>query len=249
MSLETSSKVALITGAARRVGAATARHLHQRGMNVIVHYRNSKQEAENLVNELNALRSSSAVALQADLTQIQKLDTLIVNANECFGRLDVLVNNASEFYPTPIGTATEMQWNDLIDSNLKAPFFLAQAAIPFLTKVNGCIVNIVDIHSERPKKEYSVYCIAKAGLALMTKALAKELGSKMRVNGVSPGTVAWPEGKNAVDQEMKQKIIDNTLLKRSGAPEDIAKAVYFLINDANYITGQIISVDGGRLLS
>ena len=244
-----SSKTVLITGGARRVGATTARYLHQQGMNVIIHYLASKTDALGLMEELNALRPGSAAAVHADLTQNEELGPLITQANNCFGRLDVLINNASQFYATPIGSITESQWNDLINSNLKAPLFLSQAAVPFLSKHKGCIVNIIDIHSERPLKDFSVYCSAKAGLAMLTKALAKELGPVIRVNGVSPGAVAWPEGKSVLDDKTKQKIIESTLLKRCGSPEDIAKAVNFLISDADYITGHILNVDGGRSLN
>lgn len=240
-------KVVLITGAAHRIGAAIARNLHAEGMNIVIHYRNSREKARALQDELNRNRENSVVLIQADLHQTQKLKPVIREAINSWGRLDVLVNNASSFYPTPLSSANEDQWNDLLGSNLKAPFFLCQAAADSLRQTRGCIVNIVDIHHERPLKNHAIYSIAKAGLAMLTKAMARELGPEIRVNGVSPGAILWPE--NDMDDVTKQRIISRTVLKRQGEPGDIASAVKYLIADANYMSGQILAVDGGRTLS
>ena len=242
-------KVALVTGAARRIGAEISRVLHDAGMNIALHYNASEEEASQLCDELNQKRKNSAVPVQADLQELESEKALIQHAASVWNRLDVLVNNASRFYRTSIGKVTEYAWDDLMNSNLKAPFFLAQAAAPFLTAQQGCIVNIVDIHAERPLRDYSVYCISKGGLAIMTKALAKELGPAVRVNAVSPGAIIWPEGKNELSNEEKQSIIERTSLLRHGSPIDIAKAVLFFVRDAEYVTGQILNVDGGRILS
>lgn len=241
-------KVALITGAARRVGAVIVHFLHQRGMNVIVHYNRSKNEARTLCAELNASRPHSAVALQADLNQTEKLPTLITGAVSEWGFLDVLINNASGFYPTPIGKVSETEWNDLLGSNVKAPFFLSQAAKQKLSERQGCIINIADIHALRPLKEHTVYCVAKAGLVMLTKSLAKELGPAVRVNAIAPGAVMWPEKDNVIDDVVKEKIIASTVLKKTGNPLDIAKATWFFIEAADYVTGQTLCVDGGRSL-
>lgn len=237
-------KTALITGAARRVGAAIARLLHAEGANLVIHYRHSAQAAQILQDELHSHRPGSVALVAADLLQTTQLPDLMTQACAAFGQLDLLINNASSFYPTPIGTVTELQWDDLIGSNLKAPFFLAQAAAPALKLQQGCIINIVDIHAERPLAHYPVYCMAKAGLAMMTKALARELGPHIRVNGVSPGAILWPE--EGMDPALQQRVIARTALKRVGDPLDIAQAVLFLSRDATYITGQILAVDGGR---
>ena len=239
----TDNKVALITGGSRRIGAQIATSLHEKGFRLALHYRNSREQAQSLQEKLNAIRADSVILIQADLHVTKGLSSLVNSTLESFGQLDVIINNASSFYPTPIGKATEQDWDDLIGSNLKAPFFLAQAAAPALKKANGCIVNIVDIHSERPLKEHPIYCMAKAGLAMMTKSLAKELGPEIRVNGVSPGAILWPE--NEMDQLTQQRIISRSFLKRQGSPSDIAQAVIFQA----YITGQIIAVDGGRSLN
>lgn len=240
------AKVAIITGAARRVGAEIARILHQEGMNVVLHYHASLHEAERLSSELNLKRQHSACAVKADLNINGAGKILVQQAIDQWGRLDVLINNASRFYRTPFGKITEYAWEDLLNSNLKAPFFLAQFAAQYLRAHQGSIINITDIHAERPLRDYSVYCISKVGLLLMTKALAKELGPQIRVNAVAPGAVAWPEGENALSDEEKHKIIKSTALGRTGAPIDIAKTVLFLIRDADYITGQVINVDGGK---
>lgn len=241
-------KVALVTGGARRVGAETARTLHDAGINVVLHYHASETEAIALRDSLNQLREHSAVVVKAALEEPENDAYVIQQAIAAWGRLDVLVNNASRFYRTLVGTVTESAWEDLMNSNLKAPFFLAQAAAPALAATNGCIVNITDIHGERPLREYSVYCVTKSGLLNMTKVLAKELGPSIRVNAVSPGAIIWPEGENTLSDEEKNKIVKETVLKRAGSPADIARAVLFFVRDADYITGQVLDVDGGRTL-
>lgn len=241
------NKVVLITGAAHRIGATLARTLHAQGMNIVIHYRSSRKGALALQKELLALRPDSVVLVQADLLEFKKLPSLVKEAHKAWGRLDVLINNASTFYPTPMGKVDETIWDDLMGSNLKAPFFLAQAAAPLLKKHHGCIVNIVDIHAQRPLKAHPVYSMAKAGLAMMTKSLAGELGPEVRVNGVAPGAILWPE--NEMDDVTKQRIISRTFLKRQGDAMDIAKAIRFLIEDAPYMSGQILTVDGGRSLN
>ncbi len=244
---ETVRKTVLITGGAKRIGAETARTLHQAGMNIIIHYRSSQQEADELVYELNQQRADSAAVVQADLNDDSVYGRLIEDAVEVWGHLDVLVNNASSFFPTPIGTITLGHWHDLVNSNLKAPLFLSQAATPYLRENNGCIINMVDIHAFRPMREHPVYCAAKAGLAMLTQSLAQELGPEVRVNGIGPGAILWPE--NDMDEAAKQFIIERTALKRHGEPRDIARAILFLVRDADYITGHIVPVDGGRSLN
>ncbi|MFA5625948.1 MAG: pteridine reductase [Thiohalomonadaceae bacterium] len=241
------NKAILLTGAAHRIGATTTRLLHSAGANIILHYRGSREAAQRLQQELLAERENSVVLVQADLHNTHTFNALINEAHAAWGRLDGLVNNASTFYPTEIGKVTEKEWDDLLGANLKAPFFLAQAAAPRLLKTKGSIVNIVDIHAERPLKAYPVYSISKAGLVMLTRALAGELGPQVRVNAVAPGAILWPE--NDMDELTQQRIISRTFLKRQGAPEDIAKTVLFLLRDANYITGQVITVDGGRSLN
>ena len=251
------SPVILITGGARRIGAEISRSLHAAGGTVAVHFNSSNADADNLVAELGALRTGSAAAFQADLLDDIALAELVAEVIEKFGRLDALVNNASSFFPTKVGTTTAAQWDNLVGSNFRAPLFLAQAAAPHLAATQGCIVNITDIHAERPLKGYAVYCAAKAGLLGLTRALAVELAPQVRVNAVAPGAVMWPEnsaqttaGIAAATQdfppEQQAAIIRHTLLNRIGSPSDIAKTVKFLIFDAPYITGQIINVDGGR---
>lgn len=241
-----SEKVVLITGAAHRVGATTARVLHQHGYNIVIHYRGSADAAIALTNELNTIRTNSAYTIQADLHHTEQFNELIEQVVKIWGRLDVLLNNASSFYETAVGTITEAHWNDLIGSNMKAPLFLSQAAVPHLKKHNGNIVSIVDIHAERPLKGFPVYSMAKAGLVMLTKALAGELGPDIRVNAVAPGAILWPDH---IDDAGKTKIIARTFLKRKGEPEDIAKAILYLIRDADYMTGQVLTVDGGRSLN
>ena len=241
-----SNKVVLITGAAHRIGATTARMLHGEGMNILLHYRHSRDAAEALQTELNDIRPDSVKLLQADLHDTQSLPGLIGEAVKFWDRLDVLINNASSFYSTPIGSVTEAQWDDLIGSNLKAPLFLSQAAAPHLRQQQGCIVSIVDIHAERPLKEFPVYSMAKAGLVMLTKSLACELGPEVRVNAVAPGAILWPENLGEAE---KEKIISRTFLKRQGAPDDIARAILYLVRDAGYVSGQVLTVDGGRSLN
>ena len=241
-----SNKVVLITGAAHRIGATTARMLHGEGMNILLHYRHSRDAAEALQTELNDIRPDSVKLLQADLHDTQSLPGLIGEAVKFWDRLDVLINNASSFYSTPIGSVTEAQWDDLIGSNLKAPLFLSQAAAPYLRQHQGCIVSIVDIHAERPLKEFPVYSMAKAGLVMLTKSLACELGPEVRVNAVAPGAILWPENLGEAE---KEKIISRTFLKRQGAPDDIARAILYLVRDAGYVSGQVLTVDGGRSLN
>ena len=233
-------KWALITGAGKRLGECMARTLHQHGASIAIHYRSSEKPAQELADSLNGLRAGSAFTAQADLLNIDELNALVKTVTDKTGQLDILVNNASSFYPTPLGTVTEAQWHDLIGSNLKAPLFLAQAALPFLRATHGVIINIVDIHSQRPLKDHTVYGPSKAALAMLTKTLAKDLAPEVRVNGVSPGAILWP------DEGMPEKIIKQVPMKRVGDPTDIARTVLFLVKDAPYITGQIIAVDGGR---
>lgn len=241
-------KVVLITGGARRIGAAIARQLHAAGALLMLHYRGSESEALALQRELNAQRADSVALVQADLLDGAGLVEMVRNTLARFDRLDVLVNNASSFYPTPLGGIGEKDWDDLMGTNLKAPLFLSQAAAPALKKTGGCIVNIVDIHVDRPLKNYLVYCAAKSGLAGLTRALARELGPEVRVNGVSPGPIIWPEDEQ-FDELTRQRTVSHTLLKRTGEPEDIARAVHYLVADAPYVTGQIIAVDGGRSIN
>lgn len=238
-------KVALVTGAAHRVGASIVRACHAQGMNVVLHYRHSHDAAQALADELNEQRIHSVVLQQADLSDTQCLPELVENAASTWGHLDLLVNNASSFYPTAMGEVDETIWDDLMASNLKAPFFLSQAAAKSLSKRGGSIINIVDIHADRPLKGYPVYCMAKAGLVMMTKSLARELGPDIRVNAVAPGAILWPEG---IEESTKQDIVERTALKRSGSPDDIARAVIYLVRDAQYTTGQILAVEGGRTL-
>jgi pteridine reductase len=237
-------KSALVTGAARRVGAAIARELHAQGANVLIHHRASTAEARALATSLNAVRAGSAALAQAELRDTASLAGLVEHTVRAFGRLDILVNNASAFYPTPLGEITEAEWDELVGANLKAPLFLAQAAAAELRRTQGLIVNIVDIHALRPLKRHTVYSITKAGLAMLTRALARELGPAIRVNGVAPGPVLWPEDE--IDPALKRDIIARTALKRPGSPEDVARAVAFFAKDAPYVTGQILAVDGGR---
>jgi pteridine reductase len=239
-----SGKTVLITGGARRVGATIVRVLHEAGANLVVHYRKSASEAAQLADALNAKRQRSAVTMQADLLDIARLPSLVEFAVRTYGGLDMLVNNASSFYPTPVGEITPAAWDDLMGSNLKVPLFLSQAAAPALRKSGGLILNIVDIHSLRPLRNYTVYCAAKAGLHMLTRSLAKELGPEVRVNGISPGPVLWPEGKT--DDEARAKIVESTILQRMGTPEDIARTALFFAASAPFITGQILAVDGGR---
>jgi len=243
VSSKLNGRTALVTGAAKRLGATTARALHAEGMNLLLHYHKSEVEAQALAAELNQARPDSAAIAQADLANTQGLESLVKAALQWNG-LDVLINNASSFRPTPLGSIGEDDWDDLMGSNLKAPLFLAQAAAPHLKKNQGCIVNMIDIHAYRPLREHTVYCAAKAGLVMLTLSLAKELGPEVRVNGVAPGPVLWPEAP--MDAATKKSILEATALKRKGSPEDIAGAIIYLVRDAEYVTGQILAVDGGR---
>lgn len=242
-------KVILVTGGARRVGAAICRLLHRKGAQLVVHYRYSLLEAQRLQQELEQQRSDSVMLLQGDLLNIASIPTLVEQIYSHFGGLDALVNNASSFFPTLMGSYTERDWDDLIGSNLKAPLFLSQAAAPYLKKNQGSIINIVDIHADYPLRRYVIYNSAKGGLAALTRSLAVELAPEIRVNGVAPGPILWPETEEWQDDVMRAHIIDRTLLKRMGEPEDIARTVSFLIQDAPFITGQIIAVDGGRSIN
>lgn len=239
-------KNVLITGGAKRIGAACARLLHESGFNILLHYRSSERNALELCDQLNGIRPDSAQMIKADLTIRAELLSLADYTKTAWGGIDALVNNASSFYPTGIDQVSEHDWDDLIGSNLKAPFFLTQALIKELSARRGCVINITDIHAERGLKGYPVYSIAKAGLVAMTRVMAKELGPDIRVNAVSPGAILWPE--QDMSEAVKQEIVERIALKRSGAPEDIARAVRFLIKEADYITGQVIAVDGGRTL-
>lgn len=247
MENELQGKAILVTGGARRVGAAICRRLHQSGANLMIHYRSSANEARALQEELDRRRAGSVALAQCDLLDISALPSLIDETVKRFGGLDALVNNASSFYPTALGEITEKAWSDLIGTNLKAPLFLSQAAAAQLRMRRGCIVNIVDICAEKPMKNYPVYSVAKAGLAALTRSLAREFGPEVRVNAVAPGAIIWPEDDALFNEASRQQIVSQTLLKRAGEPEDIARAVHFLIEDAPYITGQIIAVDGGRI--
>jgi len=237
-------KTVLITGGARRVGAEIGRTLHGAGANLVVHYRKSANEVAELADALNGSRAKSVVTFQADLLDLGKLPALVEFAVRSFGSLDVLVNNASTFYPTKIGDITPSAWDDLLGTNLKVPLFLSQAAAPELKKSSGLILNIVDIHALRPLRHYTVYCAAKAGLHMLTRSLAKELGPEVRVNGISPGPVLWPEHDG--DSATRAKIIQRTILQKMGTPEDIARTALFFASQAPFITGQILAVDGGR---
>lgn len=239
-------KVVLITGGARRVGAAIARRVHAAGANLVVHYRSSAKEARQLMSELTAARGDSVVLVQGDLLNVGNLAHVVKEAVKAFGQLDALVNNASSFYPTAMGEITEKQWDDVVGTNLKAPLFLSQAAARELRKQHGSIINIVDIHAEFPMKNYIVYTAAKGGLLALTRSLARELGPEVRVNGVAPGTILWPEDDTWKDELARQRIMNQTALKRIGEPDDIAKAVEFLLTAAPYVTGQVIAIDGGR---
>lgn len=242
-------KAVLVTGGAKRVGAAVCRCLHAAGANVAVHYRSSAQQAQGLCDELNTLRPGSAAVFQADLLDVDVLPQLVRQVIERFGRLDALVNNASSFYATPLAGIDERQWLDLLGTNLKAPLFLAQAAADELRHRHGAIVNIADIHAERPMQGHLLYSVAKAGLVALTKGLAQEMAPQVRVNAVAPGVIIWPEDGEWDDEERRRRIVAHTLLKREGEPDDIARTVRFLLNDSPYITGQVIAVDGGRTVN
>ena len=236
--------MALVSGGARRIGAAIARRLHEAGATVAIHYRGSADEAHRLRDMLNTRRHDSARIFEADLAETERLPALIESVVDWAGTLDILVNNASSFYPTPLGSVTETQWDDLMGTNLKAPLFLSQAAWPYLRRQGGSIVNLVDVHARRPLRDHAVYGSAKAGLEMLTRSLAKDMAPDVRVNGVAPGAILWPE--RGMNEVVKRKIIGQIPLKRSGLPDDIAGCVLYLVRDAAYVTGQVIAVDGGR---
>ena len=241
--------VALITGAAHRLGGHTARTLHDRGWNLVIHYRSRHSQANALADDLNQVRPGSAVPLQGDLSAVEQLQPLAEKAFAAWGRLDGLVNNASMFYPTPTHATTTGDWDTIMHTNLRAPFFLLQACLPALRASGGSVVNMIDIYSERPLKEHPLYCASKAGLAALTRSWALDLAPKVRVNGVSPGAILWPEGDAATDDGHRQAILAKTPLARTGTPDDIARTIVFLLCDAPFITGQILPVDGGRSLN
>lgn len=237
-------QVALVSGGARRLGAEIVRTLHAAGARVMIHCHRSTAQADALAAELASRRANSAAVASADLLAVASLPALVERTLQTFGRLDILVNNASTFYPTPIGGVTAAHFDDLVGTNLRAPLFLAQAAEAELRRRQGLIVNLIDIHGTQPLKHHTVYSCAKAGLGMLTRSLARELAPQVRVNGVSPGPVMWPEG--AMDPQLQARIVERTALKRVGAASDIAKAVLFFATDAPYVTGQILAVDGGR---
>lgn len=239
--------VALITGSARRIGAAIARRLHAEGFDLALHYRGSAAEMQVLAAELEAVRANSVLTLQADLSEFDRLPELVARTVGRFGRLDALVNNASTFQPTPLGTATPAQWDALFAANARAPFFLSQAAAPHLRAAKGAIVNLVDIYAERPLREHPVYCMAKAALVMATKSLALELAPEVRVNAIAPGAILWAE--NETSDTLQQAMLARTPLARTGTPAEIAEAVRWLLRDATYTTGQVIPLDGGRMLA
>jgi len=239
------NKTVLITGAAKRIGAAIAEQLHASGMNVIIHYNSSAKEAHELVKKLNGIRRDSAIMIQANLEHKEYYSALIDATLDFKGGLDVLINNASAYFPTSLASLDDQQWNELINTNLKAPLFLSQLAAKSLRSNKGCIINITDIHADRPLRGHSVYSISKAGLVMLTQSLAKEMAPAIRVNAISPGVIMWPDD---IQEEKKNEILNETMMKRTGNVEDITKAVIFLIKDADYITGQVLNIDGGRTL-
>ena len=240
-------RTTLVTGAARRIGACIAETLHKRGCDVFLHYHSSGGAVEELAAKLNALRPQSAITVQADLGEADDIDRLAGQVKAHTGQLDLLVNNASRFFPTTIGSTTMTEWDGLMDSNLRGPYFLTQALLPQLATAGGSVVNLLDVHAVRPMSGHAVYCMAKAGLQMMTLAMAKDLGPQIRVNGVAPGAILWPEKE--FTSEDQQKILKKTVMGRAGKPEDIASAVVYLGLDAPYVTGQVLAVDGGRSLN
>ncbi|HEY1141633.1 MAG TPA: pteridine reductase [Lysobacter sp.] len=244
--MDNARPVALVTGSARRIGAAIVRSLHAAGYDLALHCHQSRAEADALAAELESVRQGSTFVQQAELAEFDRLPELVAHTVGRYGRLDALVNNASGFAPTPIGTATPARWDALFASNARAPFFLAQAAAPHLVATRGAIVNLTDIYGERPLREHTIYCMAKAALIMMTKSLALELGPDVRVNAVSPGAILWPDGD--VDASRQKSLLARTPLGRMGTPEEVAEAVRWLLQDARYSTGQVLHLDGGRLL-
>ncbi|PPI84373.1 pteridine reductase [Marinobacter maroccanus] len=247
--MPSTTPVALVTGAAHRLGSQTARTLHERGWNLVIHYRSREEQANSLIAQMNRQRPDSACALHGDLSQTADVYRLASDAVEHWGRLDALVNNASVFSPTPTADATEDDWNTILNTNLRAPFFLLQACLAELRRNQGSVVNLIDIYSEKPIDDHPLYCASKAGLAALTRSWAKDLAPDVRVNGVSPGAILWPEGEAEMNPSAQRAILQKTPLARTGNPDDIAKTIAFLICDAPFITGQIISVDGGRSLN
>jgi pteridine reductase len=241
------SRVALITGAARRIGACIAETLHTRGFTVFLHYHSSSGAVDELANSLNALRPDSAFPVQADLGNMEEINRLAVRVRAHSGQLDLLVNNASQFFPTTVGETSLKQWDDLMNSNLRGPYFMVQALLPELATAGGSVVNLLDVHAVKPMPGHAVYCMAKAGLQMMTLALSKDLGPQIRVNGVAPGAILWPEQES--NSATQQVILSKTVMGRAGSPEDIASAVVYLGLDAPYVTGQVLAVDGGRSLN
>ena len=239
-------QIAIVTGGAKRIGASICRRLHKANIDLIIHYKNSDKEAKLLQNELNEKRKDSASLIQADLLESKSYSKIINEAIKIYGQLNFLVNNASSYYPTTINKINESNWNDLIGSNLKAPLFLCKEAAPFLKKNNGAIINITDVHITNPKENYIIYSIAKSGLTTLTKSLAQELGPKIRVNAVAPGPILWPDNSNEFNESYRKKVISQTMLKKVGEVDDIAKAVEFLLLNAPFITNHILNVDGGR---
>ena len=244
---KSSTRYALITGSARRIGACIAETLHQRGCNVFLHFHRSRDAVDQLADKLNRSRTASAIVVQADLGQAEDINHLAGKVKNHTGQLDLLVNNASSFFPTTPGTTTQLQWDDLMNSNLRGPYFLTQALLPELATAGGCIINLLDVHAERPLRKHAVYCMAKAGLRMMTLALARDLGPQVRVNGIAPGAILWPEQE--LNPGHQKNILDKTVLGRAGRPEDIASAVAYLGLDTPYVTGQVLAVDGGRSLN
>ena len=244
--LPLTDKVVLITGAARRIGAVLTRAFHERGARVAIHYRGSADAARQLATELNEVRPDSALTCAADLCDLAAVAALPATVIGAFGRLDILVNNASTFYPTPVGEITAAQFDDLVGTNLRAPLFLAQAAAPELRLRQGLIINLADIHGLRPLKRHPVYSAAKAGLVMLTRALARELGPQVRVNAIAPGPVLWPAG--GIDPELRKRIVARTALKRGGSPQDVAGAAIFFATEAPFVTGEVLAIDGGRSL-
>ena len=244
--MQLNSKTALVTGAANRLGAQIARTLHQNGANLIIHYRSSKAAAQQLVQELNLERADSATSIAADLTSQDEIESLAEAAISAFKGLDLLINNASSFYPTKFGEIDEKVWLDLMASNFKAPLFLSQACYPSLKDKAGCIINMLDIYATKPLPQHSVYCCAKAANQMLTKSLALELAPEVRVNGIAPGAILWPEDDD--DTARQQALLAQIPLNRNGTPQAIAESVLFLATN-DYITGEVIRVDGGRLLN
>ena len=240
-------RVALVTGAARRIGACIAETLQQRGCDIFLHYHRSSGAVSELAEKLNTLRAGSATIVQADLGSDDEIEHLAAQVRARTGKLDLLVNNASQFFSTEVGSTTPRQWDDLLHSNLRGPYFLTQALLPELASAGGSVVNLLDVHASRPMRGHAVYCMAKAGLQMMTLALAKDLGPGIRVNGVAPGAILWPEQGGGSEQ--RQKILKKTVMGRAGEPQDIASAVAYLGLDAAYVTGQVLAVDGGRSLN